>query len=152
MFIKIRSFDIQAIQLGQLRIMRFRSRASPPITTAQRTDNSDEVGIAHTLKVAGCQCARLRVTLIADHFDKVIRQLRHIHQLGPRPLETRAEHREHRAHATLATRKVERLHCAHLRPTQARTICDCGVEFFGRCDTILEKPQSFTPEGFLKTI
>jgi hypothetical protein len=82
---------------------------------------------------------------------KVLGELRRL-QLGPRPLQTRPELRQHVPHAALAARQVVDQVRAHRRPAQSRAIDDRFIELAGGGDAVVDHVQNLAPQRLLQTI
>ena len=76
-----------------------------------------------------------------------MRQLGHVGELGPGPLECWAELLEEMRHPGLAAGEPVGLEQPHLRPAQAEALGDRLVDLPGRGDAVMDQPERFAPDG-----
>ena len=96
--------------------------------------------VADPLELAG-KAARLVIRLCGELRDQLVRELRHIGELRPRPLERRSELLQEVTHSFLAARDAVRHEGAHLRPAQARGVPDRVVDLLDGRDVVVHEPQ-----------
>ena len=120
--------------------------------TAEAAQDGDKIVVAQSLQLADGAVARLGVGLAADGFDKRRIQLGHIGQLGPGPVEGRAELRDVALHSCLAAGNPVGLEEPHLRPAEAETHADRVIDLGGGCDAVLQHPQCLAPDRLLEAV
>ncbi len=131
---------------------RARAPAAPAILRAKRLHDGDQVVVANALQLADRVAVRLRVRLRHDLVDERAVELRHVHELGPRPFQRRAELVHEMAHARLAAGDAVGHEGAHLRPAQTEGIADDVVDLLGRGDVVVHEPKRFAPERLQQPI
>ena len=92
------------------------------------------------------QAAGLRVRLVGDLLDQRVVEVRHVHQLRPRPLQRRAELGEEVPHPRLAAGDAVGLEQAHLRPAQPEGVADDVVDLLDGRDVVVDEPQRLAPQ------
>ena len=130
---------------GVVLVQRAGAPALALVLLRQRIHDRHQIVVADALELADRQAVRLLVRLIGDQVDQLVVELRHVHQLGPRPFQRRTELRHEVAHAGLAAGDAVDLEHAHLRPAQAEGVAHDVVEFFDGGDAVLDQPQRLAP-------
>ncbi len=125
--------------------------AGADIVLPENLLDGDEIIIAQALEFPN-RTARGLVLGALDHaIDQGFGELGRF-EFGPRPLEARAELRQHMPHAALAARKVVDQIRAHCRPAQAGSINDGLVEFTRGGHPVIHQVKNFAPQRFLQAI
>ena len=133
-------------------LLRVQHLARAPFLHLQRAHHRNKVLIPLRQHLIDTHVTRLGVGLSGDEVDKLIVELGHVHQLGPRPFERRAELRHEMPHARLAPGGAVGVEQAHLRPSNAKPHADCFIDLLGGGDAVLHQPQRLAPDRFEEAI
>ena len=132
---------------SKARLVRRQHPAGAGILRAERLEHRDQAVVALALELAERAAGRLRVGLGRDAVDQLVRQLRHVGELRPRPLERRAEVLEEAAHARVAAGHAVGEEGAHERPPEAGAEADRVVDLADGRDAVCDQPQRLAPKG-----
>ena len=129
------------------RLFEIRERATRAVVvSAQALHDRDEAVVAQRFEFANRGGARLGIRLRTDRVEQFIGELRHVHELRPRPLERRAELGHEVAHARLAAGDAIDEERAHERPAQSRAETHRVVDLLGGGDAVVDEPQGLAPQ------
>ncbi len=106
----------------------------------------DERVVALPLERGGAAAAGLLVGLRRHPVEQLVRQLRDVHELRPRPLQRRPELREEVPHPRLAARDPVREERAHEGPAEPRPVADRVVDLGDGRDLVVHEPERLAPE------
>ena len=124
-----------------------RSVSPAPVSTPRNAlEDRDQRVVAGLLELADRPSGRLLVGLRDEPVEQAVRELRHVGQLRPRPLERGAELRHEVAHPRVPAGDPVGEEGAHERPPQAGAVADRVVDLVHRRDSVVHEPERLAPQ------
>ena len=113
---------------------------------AQALHHRDQAVVAQHLELSDRAAGSLLVGLPDEAVEQLVGQLRNVHQLGPRPLQGRAELGHEVTHAGLTPGDAIGEERPHEAPAQPGAEADRVVDLLDRGDAIVHEPERLPPQ------